>query len=422
MRKYGILLAAALLCACTKPADDRNKVVVTPPTELQKLAASTRANYQIYQVNPKLFGSSGQLKGIQNRLDEIKALGTDILYIMPIYPEGKKNAFGSPYCIRDYGSVNPACGSLDDLKALVSAAHAKGMKVMLDWVPNHTAWDHAWITEHPDWYVKNSDGSIISPSGWNDVAQLDYSSEGLQNAMIAEMKYWIGAADIDGYRCDYAHGVSDAFWKKAIPELRAAKAGFLMLAESDYERLFDDGFDIIYDRGLRSAAIDLVKGGDPKSFVTYYKGSLDKTPAGKTKLHFVTNHDEAAEDSPVNQFRSKDGAFATFALLAALNGSPMIYSSQETGYAKAINFFQVTSVDWNADSALTGRYKSVMSALQSVSRDSACTVYALERIVFVKYEGSVLVGVNLSNGSLTSALPDRDGEYTFGAYEVKIWN
>ena len=144
MKKYWILLAAALLCACNKPADDRNKVVITPPRELQKFEASVRTNYQIYQANPKLFGSSSQLKGIQNRLDEIKALGTDILYIMPIYPEGKKDAFGSPYCIKDYTAVNSACGSLDDVKALVKAAHSKGMKVMLDWVANHTAWDHAW--------------------------------------------------------------------------------------------------------------------------------------------------------------------------------------------------------------------------------------------------------------------------------------
>ena len=421
MKKYWILLAAALLCACNKPTDDRNKVVITPPTELQKFEASVRPNYQIYQANPKLFGSSSQLKGIQNRLDEIKALGTDILYIMPIYPEGKKDAFGSPYCIKDYTAVNSACGSLDDVKALVKAAHSKGMKVMLDWVANHTAWDHAWIEEHPDWYVKNANGKIISPAGWNDVAQLDYSSAGLQSAMIAAMKYWITEADIDGYRCDYAHGVADEFWKKAIPELKAAKPGFVMLAESDYERMFSDGFDIIYDRGLRGAANDLIKGGKAESFVNYYKGSLSKTPAGKTKLHFVTNHDEAAEESPATLFRSKDGAFAAFSLLAALNGSPMLYSSQETGYDKSINFFSVTNIDWNADANLTSKYKNVLSELQNLNRDSACTLYAYESVIFVKYENSILMGVNMSNASTKSVLPGSSEEYNFGAYEVKIW-
>lgn len=425
-----IAAAAAVLLAACGNGDKRNVVIDvpgTPATELQSLAASARDNYQIYQVNPKLFGSTGQLKAVQNRLDDIKALGTDIVYLMPIYTEGQKKAFGSPYCIQDYNEVKASCGTLADVKALVSAAHAKGMKVMFDWVANHTAWDHPWITAHDDWYQKDAKGNIVYPTkdgAWTDVAQLDYSSEALQDAMIAAMKYWITEADIDGYRCDYAHGVPDSFWKKAIPQLKAAKAGFIMLAESDYERLFDDGFDIIYDRGLKSAARSLIAGGKAADFVNYYKSSLDKTPSGKTKLYFVTNHDDASEESPASTFKSKDGAFAAFSLLAALNGSPMLYGSQETGYGKAINFFNVVSMDWNADPDLTARYKAVLGSLQAAGRDGACTIYNYERVVFVAYDGGPVVGVNTGNAGLTATLPSWSGlpsTYSFGAYEVKIW-
>jgi len=431
MKRRLWFLAAITLCAACCGKDERHKVIdlpATPATEIASLDASVRDNWQIYQVNPKLYGSSGQLKAVQNRLDDIKALGTDILYLMPIYPEGQKNAFGSPYCIKDYNAVRSACGSLSDLKALVTAAHSKGMKVMFDWVANHTAWDHPWITEHADWYQKDANGNIVYPTKdgeWKDVAQLNYSSAGLQDAMIAAMKYWITEADIDGYRCDYAHGVPDDFWKKAIPELKAAKKDFIMLAESDYERMFNDGFDIIYDRALKAAAKNFTGGGEPAAFVNSYKSTLGKTPAGKTKCYFVTNHDDCSENSPVSEFRGKDGAYATYSLLAALNGSPMMYGSQETGYAQAISFFEVVSVDWKADQDLTARYKTTLSAIQKLSRDGACKIFASGRVIFVCYQGSAVVGINMSNASAGAGLPEGYGlpqSYEFKAYEVKIWN
>ena len=424
------ILAAAVLCVACGEKVEREKIIeipATPAAQIASFEASTRDNYQIYQVNPKLYGNSGQLKAIEGRLDEIKSLGTDILYLMPIYTEGQKDAFGSPYCIKDYNGVRASCGTLSDVKSLVSAAHSKGMKVMFDWVANHTAWDHPWITAHSDWYQKDSKGNIVYPTrdgDWKDVAQLNYSSTELQDAMIAAMKYWITEADIDGYRCDYAHGVPDDFWKKAIPELKSAKKGLIMLAESDYERMFTDGFDIIYDRGLKDAAKKFIGGGTPSAFVDSYKSTLGKTPAGKTKCYFVTNHDDCSENSPISEFKSKEGAFATYSLLAALNGSPMMYGSQETGYANTINFFDVVSIDWKADQNLTAQYKNILSALQKLSRDTECTIYGADRVVFVVYKDSVVIGVNMSNGSSTVGLPEGlklPESYGFKAYEVKIW-
>ena len=428
-----LLLASAvasLAVSCSKNNNGGSSIViVTDPAEkVLSLEASARANYQIYQVNPRLFGNSGQLKAVQGRLDEIKALGTDILYLMPIYTQGSKNSVGSPYCIRDYKGVKAECGTLADVKALVQAAHQKGMKVMFDWVANHTAWDHPWITEHDDWYQKDGKGNIVYPTRdgeWKDVAQLNFSSEALQTAMIDAMKYWITEADIDGYRCDYAHGVPDAFWKKAIPELKAAKSGFIMLAESDFERMFSDGFDIIYDRGLKAAAKALWGGGKIKDFVNAYKNTLDKTPAGKTKCYFVTNHDDCSEKSPVTEFKSKDGAFAAYALLAALNGSPLLYSSQETGYATTINFFQVVSINWSADANLTGRDKTVLSALQKCSRDQACQIFASGSVIYVQYDGAILIGINTGASEAKAKMPagkNLPQETQFAAYEVKTWN
>ena len=218
---------------------------ITYATEVLTLPATARDHYQIYQVNLKLYGNSGAFGKVQARLDEIKALGTDILYLMPVYAEGKtvlpgmpgNNPFGSPYCIKNYKEVNSLYGTLDELKALVNAAKAKGMKVMFDWVANHTSWDNVWLTEHPEWYEHKADGSIAWPTKdgeWKDVAQLDFGKKELWAAMEDALQYWVTEVGIDGYRCDYAHGVRDDFWKEAIGKLKALKPGFIMLAESDF--------------------------------------------------------------------------------------------------------------------------------------------------------------------------------------------
>ena len=422
MKRFLVALAAAVaVIGCARPEEN-----LTAPAELASLSASARNNYRIYQVNPRLFSTGSQLKAVEKRLDEIAALGTDVLYLMPIYTEGKEKSVGSPYCIRDYKGVKSECGTLQDVKSLVNAAHDRGMLVMFDWVANHTAWDNAWVTEHPEWYEKDKDGNIVYPTkdgAWTDVAQLDYSSAALQDAMTDAMKYWITEADIDGYRCDYAHGVADAFWVKAIAELKALKPGFLMLAESDYEKMFTDGFDIIYDRSLKASARKLFAGGEASDFASAYKRTQANTPQGKTKLYFVTNHDDASEKSPVTEFGGKDAAFAAFSLLAALNGSPMLYSSQETGYGSPVNFFRTLKVDWNADSGLTSRYKEVLSAIEDADRDGECHLLLAESVLFVQYGSGLLVGINTGGSAVKVLLPDGAPKRSasFSACEVKVW-
>ena len=411
-------------------------VVASYATEDLSLAATARDNWQIYQVNLKLYGSSGAFTKVQGRLDAIQSLGTEILYLMPVYKEGKKNAIGSPYCIQDFTEVNPSFGTLAELKALVEAAHAKGMKVMFDWVANHTAWDHPWITDHPEWYEHKADGSIAWPTKdgeWKDVALLDYSKKELWTAMIDALLYWVKELDIDGYRCDYAHGVRDDFWKEAISQLKAQKSGFIMLAESDFERMFDDGFDIIFDRAMKSRMITLYNSGSVSAFCSWYKEDQGKTPAPKTKLFFVTNHDDATENTPAGQFKSSDGALSAYVLMAALNGSAMIYGSQETAYNQKINFFNTMNFDWNANSDYQKKYQSTMAALSKLNRSGAAKLYHSDKVVFVYYAPTTsakggLVAVNVSGSSVSADFPQpvsgKGGVPTkqnFGAYQYQIW-
>ena len=443
MKRAIILILSLALpfaaCECAKPMEA--KIIRTQDTasnakEQLSLPATARNHYQIYQVNPKLYGSSGAFGKIIDRLDDIKALGTDFLYLMPVYAEGKKNAIGSPYCIRDFKAVNSSYGTLDELKALVDAAHAKGMKVMFDWVANHTSWDNVWITDHPEWYEHKADGSIAWPTKdgeWKDVAQLDFSKKELWTAMEDALEYWVTTMGIDGYRCDYAHGVRDDFWKDAIAKLKDLKPGFVMLAESDYEKMFDDGFDIIFDRAMKRQVIKLIGGGAISDFCTWYKGDQDKAPAPKTKLFFITNHDDATTDTPAGQFKSIDGGLAAYVLMAALNGSSMIYGSQEAGNNKTINFFNTQTFDWKAQPDVTAKYQEALRALSKVNRSGAAKIYESGRVILVHYAGvsgakGSLVAVNLGDSEAQVSMPEPvsgkggvPAQEKIGPYQYRIW-
>lgn len=462
MKKSLYILTIAFCClacgTCTKPSsgsgkpDDSNLPVipetpVTPrsyATDALTLPATARDHYQIYQVNLKLYGKSGAFGKVQARLDEIKALGTDILYLMPVYAEGKEvlpgmpgdKPFGSPYCIKNYKEVNSLYGTLDELRSLVKAAKEKGMKVMFDWVANHTSWDNVWLSEHPEWYEHKADGSIAWPTKdgvWKDVAQLDFSKKELWAAMEDALQYWVKELDIDGYRCDYAHGVRDDFWKEAIGQLKALKPGFLMLAESDFERMFDNGFDIIFDRAMKSRMISLFDGGGAGAFFNWYKTDQEKTPASKSKLFFVTNHDDATGNTPAGQFKSAEGGLAAFVLMAALNGSSMLYGSQEIAYDQTINFFNTMDMDWDEAKDFKAKYQKALQELSGLDRSGEMTASSSGRVVFVHYAPGksgtgFLLGVNVSKNPVKADFPKGVAAYEsipaekeFGPFEYQIW-
>lgn len=417
MKKYLFILALSLLCACGKGEKnaDSGKYSGVTATKLAEFSSKQRLMPQLYQVNPKLYGTSGAFGKIQLRLDEIKAMGTDILYLMPVYEQGSKDAIGSPYCIRNYNAVNTSYGSLESLKRLVDAAHGKGMKVMFDWVANHTSWDHPWITEHPDWYVRDGSGKILCPTAdgtWSDVALLDYNSTELRAAMTDAMLYWVNTLGIDGYRCDYAHGPSgrnsgpmDEFWKTAITALRANNPDIIMLAESDFSKMYADGFDIIFSRAARSGLISVFGGGSVQAFVNTAKSAVEGAPAPCSPLFFTTNHDEATTSTPLKDFKSAEAALAAFLLMRSLPAATMLYGSQEIGYDKTINFFNTLDIDWHGNNKLLNAYKAALSAFAKLSRSGSATVYSAGKAVLVHYSSGSLFAVNLGDEALSVSLP-----------------
>ena len=367
----------------------------------------------MYEANLKVFARTGAFNAISSRLDEIKALGINVLWLMPVYEEGVKDAIGSPYCVKDYKKVNEAYGTLEELKALVKKAHEKDMRVILDWVANHTSWDNAWI-QNKSWYTQDAGGNIVSPEGmgWTDVADLDYSNTEMREAMLDAMKYWITEADVDGFRCDHAEGVPDDFWAQAINELKALKgAGLLMLAEGSKSSLYTAGFDIVYGWEFASKLGDVFSGKATLSALyDVHKKEYQEVPEGKQRLRYSTNHDLASEHSPLQTYGNDRGAMAAFVIASTLGGTPLIYSSQEIAYSKALSFFDYQLMDWNLNSDYLNEYKKLMEIYTSSSmlRSAGVKIYDTGKAAsFYRVSGdeAILVIANTSSTTETIKVP-----------------
>ena len=385
------------LCGCSNETSDKGP---TPP------AGSAANTSVIYEANPKLFAQSDALNAIEGRLDDILDLGADILWLMPIYEQGSLNAIGSPYCVRDYEAVNPEYGTLEDLKSLVSAAHDKGMRVILDWVANHTSWDNDWITDHKEWYTQDAGGNIISPEGmgWNDVADLNFDNRELRQAMTDAMVYWVREADIDGFRCDYAEGVPLDFWKEAITALRSEKSDLLMLAEGGESDLYSAGFDLVYGWSFASELEQLFQGKTTAqelydTHLNEYKG----IPDGKWRMRYSTNHDLASTASPITSYGGRDAALAAFVIASMLPGVPMVYSSQEIAYSSALSFFNYNILDWNSEPEYRAAYRDILAAYKATAelRGGTLKSYSMTDAMSFCYQsadgGILLVVVSLSD-------------------------
>lgn len=318
----------------------------------------------IYQANPRFFGDNKCLKGLTRQVSRIAGMECDILWVMPVYEPGELNGIGSPYCIRDFKAVNPRYGTMTDLKELVNTAHSSGMKVILDWVANHTAWDCSWITEHPDWYVKDAAGNIVSPSGWSDVAQLNFANADMRAAMKDAMLFWVEQLGIDGYRCDYADGVPHDFWSDVITALLAKNSDMIMLAETANPDYYADGFDMIYDWNSSTTISSAFNGGKPADVVKEATEALAKVPDGKSILRYVFNHDVAAENNVATMFGAPEGVPAAYVLASMLNGTPMIYSSMDVeGLSGKLSFFNYMTLDFST--SLSDEYKAINAAFKA---------------------------------------------------------
>ena len=305
----------------------------------------------IYEVNIRQYTPEGTFKAFEKSLPRLQEMGVDIIWIMPIYPIGqlnRKGTLGSYYAVQDYQKVNPEFGTLADLRDLVAKAHGLGIKVILDWVANHSAPDNDLITTHPDWYTHDSiTGKIIPPvPDWTDVADFNYDKKGLWDYQIESMKYWIANADIDGFRCDVAMMVPLEFWKKARIELDKAKKVF-MLAEAEGPEYHRNGFDMTYGWELLTLMNKTAKGEKRATDIAAYMRKIDTTyKRDDYQMFFTSNHDENSWNGSEYE-RMGDAVKCLDVLCFTLPGMPLIYSGQESAVTRRLRFFDKDTIAWD---------------------------------------------------------------------------
>jgi cyclomaltodextrinase / maltogenic alpha-amylase / neopullulanase len=321
-----LLLSFALSCFAQTPAPARDY-----SKEKARPVVGWARDGVIYEVWERAFSPSGDFNGITARLDELKKTGIDILWLMPVNPIGekaKKGTIGSPYAVRDYYGINPAYGTRDDLKRLIREAHARGMKVIVDVVFNHTAWDNPLVTLHPEYYHHDANGEIIYPADWTDVAWLDYSKPEVRAYIIDVMKYWIREYDLDGFRCDVAHMIPTAFWEEARVELEKIRPGLFLLAEAEDPDQMVKAFDSDYAWEMMHAINDCIERTKPATAIRQaWLNERKRFPAGTLPMRISDDHDESRT---LVRF-GENGALAAQAIVFTLDGIPLVYNGMEVG-------------------------------------------------------------------------------------------
>jgi len=414
MKKVTRILIAAAFLGLGTIAQAQNNQSYPPQYGKPFKDVPDRRDVVMYQVNTRAFSKDGKFAAVTARLDSIKALGVNLIYIMPIYPVGILNSVNSPYATKDYNEVGAEFGTLDDFRALVDAAHKRKLAVMLDIVANHTSWDNPWIA-NKSWYELDAAGNIKYPRNWKDVAQLNFANQDMRLALIHSMKSWVFKANIDGFRCDFADGPPLDFWKQAIDTLRNIKTHkLLFLAEGSRSGDFTSGFDYNFGFNFYGNLKNIYKNNKSvKSIDDVNTKDYQSTVEGQGMVRYLTNHDVNSSDgTPLDLFGGKKGSMAAFVVVAYMKGIPMVYNGQEIGTPFRLVFpFKTTSVDWTLNNPdITGEYKKILAfrnsnetvrrgALDSYSSDDVC--------VFTKTEGSkkVLVLTNLRNKPVTYTVP-----------------
>jgi glycosidase len=327
-------------------------------------------NATIYQINTRQFTTEGTFRAAEEHLPRLKALGVGILWLMPVQEIGQKNrkgTLGSPYAVKDYYAVEPELGTLEDLRHFVSAAHRQGLYVLLDWVANHTAWDSNLVTEHPDWYARDWKGDFRPTPWWDwvDVIDLDYDNVDLRRYMTEAMKYWVREVGVDGYRCDVAGFVPTDFWNTVRAELDEIQPVF-MLAEWESRDLHALAFDMTYAWSWNETLHRIATGkGDLEQLRIYYSWNEKAYPVDSMRMTFVSNHDKNAwEGTEFEQFG--EALEAAIVLSVVGEGMPLIYSGQEAGNDKRLEFFERDPIHWR-DHPMGELYRSLFALKHSNS-------------------------------------------------------
>ena len=344
------LMTTLFLTSCESKKETKSEDVKTERKEQSILpfTADMAETSVIYEVNVRQFSPEGTFAAVTKEISNIKKLGVKILWIMPIYPigeENRKEGLGSYYSIKDYRGINPEFGNAEDFKKLVDEAHKNGIYVILDWVANHTAWDHPWVKQHPDWYEQDKNGKMHSPYDWSDVVALNFDNKEMRKQMIADMKYWLDDFKIDGFRCDMAHEVPTDFWNEAKPQLANGREIFMLAETEKPELLANDAFDAAYGWEIHHIMNDIAKGKKNVSAIDAYMDSIPKKwQADDYKLLFTSNHDENSWAG--TEYERMGDAVETFAALTyTLPGIPLIYNGQEEDFNRRLKFFVKDSID-----------------------------------------------------------------------------
>ena len=313
-------------------------------------------NAVLYQLNTRQFTPEGTFRAAQAQLPRLKALGVDVIWLMPIHPIGEKNrkgTLGSPYSVKDYYGVNPEFGTMEDLKAFVAAAHAQDMKVMLDWVANHTAWDNALTVQHPEWYERDLDGNFRPTPwwDWSDIINLNYAHAGLRQYMTEALMYWVREADIDGYRADVAGFVPLDFWETARRRIETIKPVF-MLAEWEMRDMHYAAFDATYAWSWKEAMMKIADGdADANALFTFYSWNESAYPRESMRMTYTSNHDQNAwEGTEYEEYGPAREAAIVLSVVG--EGIPLIYNGQEVGNRRRLAFFEKDPITWPADYVL----------------------------------------------------------------------
>ncbi len=385
----------------------------------------------IYEVNLRQYSASSKIKDFEKHLPRLKSMGVEILWFMPLTPIGFENRkmnsteLGSYYASRDYTSLNPEFGTMEDWKELVKHAHSMGFKVITDWVANHSSPDNHWMKEHPDFYKRDKNGNTVYTADWDDTRNLNYDNRELRDSMIAAMKFWIRESDIDGFRCDVADGPPVDFWKECIDSLKKMKNVF-MLAEAETPALHDAGFDETYAWSVMEGFIKMYAGKlsllQVDSIINY---DIQRFPKDAYRLYFTTNHDwNSWEGTEFERFGDAYKALAVFTQ-TMYQSIPLIYSGQEIPNKKRLKFFVKDPITWdkydmapfysmllhlrknNPALAANASYKKLITA-----NDQAIFAYLRE-----SGKHKVVVILNLSNQSQNFTIKDP----SIGGYPLNVF-
>jgi len=449
MKKIIVAVFALLtLVSCKK----ENNSIEKDTKKIAEFSPELEENAVIYEVNIRQYSPEGTFNAFTKDIPQLKELGVKIIWVMPIFPisETKRKAtggdnskfasdmpkeeqykyLGSYYAVSDFKKVNSEFGTIEDFRNLVKTAHENGIYVILDWVPNHTGWDHVWIKEHPEYYTKNAKGEIIDPInpetgkswGWSDVADLNYDNQGLRIEMTSDMMHWIKNENIDGFRCDVAGNVPLDFWQQAIPQLRKEKNIF-MLAEAWEPELLKEGlFDMAYGWEAHHTMNKIAQGKETvKNWDTYIEKINKEYEANDILMNFVDNHDENSWNGTTKSRLGKAEEAMT-ALSYLMPGMPLIYSGNEYGLDHSLKFFEKDSIPktkgaaWELRAKL-GKLKAENVALNGGKEKAKYTKIKTDNdeniLAFVREKNGkkVVYIANLSSNSVNTKI-ELKGKFT----------